>query len=127
MANNRVADSLLKWGLRNSEANPDAPGNLAAVSADIASGKRPDLADPGLYNAIMGKSEAQMMQEELAAALDTSRTEQDRCTALDNFEMVRFSLDHQGINSCPLTMILPPFVRSSSWLNRWTTPTTSRR
>lgn len=88
MANNRVADSLLKWGLRNSEADPTAPGNLAAVSADIASGKRPDLADPELYNAIMGKSEAQMMQEELAAALDTMRTEQDRCTALDNFEMV---------------------------------------
>ena len=106
MSGNRIADELLKWGLRNTEAGdqpsstyaPHAPdssssnnaGNssIAAISADITSGKRPDLADPALYNAIMGKSEAQMMQEELAVAVDEGRTEQDRCTALDNFEMV---------------------------------------
>ncbi len=98
MTSNRVADELLKWGLRHTPADGTAPNgepaSIANISADIASGKRPDLADPGLFNAIMGKSEAQMMQEELAVALDTGRSEEDRCTALDNFEMLIEQVDN---------------------------------
>ncbi|KDN47754.1 Fes1-domain-containing protein [Tilletiaria anomala UBC 951] len=106
MTSNRTADELLKWGLRHS-AGPStdgsdgagasaeaAPSSIAAISADIAAGKRPDLSDPNLYQAIMGKSEAQMMQEELAVALDEGRREEDRCTALDNFEMLIEQVDN---------------------------------
>ena len=61
---------------------------MQAIAQEVAEGRRPDLADPALYNALMGKSEAQMMKEELSAATDTTRSEQDRVQALDNFEMV---------------------------------------
>lgn len=88
MAGNKTADELLKWSLRQT----DDPSRIAQISEDIAQGKRPDLSDPKLYDALMGKSEAQMMQEELAAALDEKRDEEDRCTALDNFEMVSVNL-----------------------------------
>lgn len=94
MANNRTADQLLKWGLQNAPANPDGTSSVTSVTEDVAAGRRPDLADPGLYDAIMGKSEAQMMQEELSVAMDTSRTVEDRCTALDNFEMLIEQVDN---------------------------------
>ena len=85
---NRTADELLKWGLRNAPMNEDGTSSLTQVAADVAAGRRPDLTDPGLYDAIMGKSEAQMMQEELSVAVNAARTVEDRCTALDNFEML---------------------------------------
>jgi len=85
MAGNKTADELLKWSLRQENGNGPS---TAQISEDMAQGKRPDLADPKLYEALMGKSEATMMQEELTAALDVKREEEDRCTALDNFEMV---------------------------------------
>ena len=95
MAGNRTADELLKWGLRHAEPSGEQDrSSVAQVTDDIASGRRPDLADPGLYNAIMGKSEAQMMSEELAVATDRSRSESDRCTALDNFEMLVEQVDN---------------------------------
>lgn len=100
---NRTADELLKWGIRNAPMNPDGTSSVAQVSADVAAGRRPDLADPGLYEAIMGKSEAQMMQEELAVATDSSRTIEDRCTALDNFEMLIEQVDNAN-NMAPMGM-----------------------
>ena len=103
MANNRTADQLLKWGLQNAPANPDGTSSVTSVTEDVAAGRRPDLADPGLYDAIMGKSEAQMMQEELSVAMDTSRTVEDRCTALDNFEMLIEQVDNAN-NMEPMRM-----------------------
>ncbi len=100
MSNDKNAQELLKWGLANSAPSSStgitaAPGpSVEQISADIKAGRRPDLADPNLYNAIMGKSEAQMMSEELACAMDTSRTIEDRCTALDNFEMLIEQIDN---------------------------------
>lgn len=93
MANNKNMDALLKWSIAQQGADDAAAAasgqpSMAAVASDIAAGRRPDLADPGLFDAIMGKSEATMMREELGAALDEKRTEEDRVTALDNFEMV---------------------------------------
>lgn len=88
----RNLDDLLKWSIAQQGADPDARAangqTMHDVAADLQAGRRPDLADPGLYDALMGKSEAQMMKEELSAAMDTSRSEDDRVTALDNFEMV---------------------------------------
>ena len=98
MTENRNAQALLQWGIRNTPgASSEAPGEdatTAQITSDILSGKRPDLADPGLYDAIMGKSEAQMMREELTVAVDETRSVDDRCTALDNFEMLIESIDN---------------------------------
>lgn len=77
-------------GLANSTENEDAP-SIRATTEDIASGRRPDLSDPKLLEAIMGKSDAQMMTEELMVAVNDRRSEDDRVTALDNFEMVSTS------------------------------------
>ncbi|WFD33374.1 hsp70 nucleotide exchange factor fes1 [Malassezia cuniculi] len=93
MAGNRNADELLRWGLANSNRGDGAP-SIAQISEDIAAGRRPDLADPALYEAIMGKSEAQMMIEELTVAADTSRSIDDRAVALDNFEMLIEQIDN---------------------------------
>lgn len=91
----RNADDLLKWSIAASanESNNDGE-SIQRVAGEISSGKRPDLADPALYEALMGKSEAQMMREELSAALDVQRTEKDRVQALDNFEMLIENIDN---------------------------------
>ncbi|SPO38817.1 related to FES1 - Hsp70 nucleotide exchange factor [Pseudozyma flocculosa] len=95
MANQKNAQELLKWGLQHTPDNGvDGSASVAQISADIEAGRRPDLSDPRLYEAIMGKSEAQMMQEELAVALDATRPLDDRCTALDNFEMLIETIDN---------------------------------
>lgn len=96
-------DQLLKWSIAQSapgggsgDAEADAanhPG-IQQIAGEIASGRRPDLADPGLYDALMGKSEAQMMKEELQVALDLNRSESDRIQALDNFEMLIEQIDN---------------------------------
>jgi hypothetical protein len=87
----RSPEDLLKWSIAASNAGGSADGgpSLQEIAKDVAEGRRPDLADPKLFDALMGKSEAQMMREELAVGMDTSREEQDRVQALDNFEMVR--------------------------------------
>lgn len=92
MAGNRNADELLRWGIANS--NQDGSNSIAQISEDIAAGRRPDLTDPGLYDAIMGKSEAQMMTEELSVAVNPSRPVEDRVIALDNFEMLIEQIDN---------------------------------
>lgn len=51
---------------------------LHTVAADIAAGKRNDLLDPGLYEAIMGKSDADLMKDAMAVAADQSQTEENR-------------------------------------------------
>ncbi|PWN90767.1 Fes1-domain-containing protein [Acaromyces ingoldii] len=94
----RNLDDLLKWSIAQQGADPDARAangqTMHDVAADLQAGRRPDLADPGLYDALMGKNEAQMMKEELSAAMDTSRSEDDRVTALDNFEMLIEQIDN---------------------------------
>ncbi|CDU25515.1 related to FES1-Hsp70 nucleotide exchange factor [Sporisorium scitamineum] len=96
MSNDKNAQELLKWGLaHSSNAVTAASGpSVEQISADIEAGRRPDLADPRLYDAIMGKSEAQMMREELSVAVDPTRDLSDRCTALDNFEMLIEQIDN---------------------------------
>lgn len=82
-----TADQLLKWGISNSSS--DAHRSIAALGEDIQSGKRSDLADPELYQKLMGPSEAELMKEQLSVAANPQRDVVDRATALDNFEMVR--------------------------------------
>lgn len=95
MASDPRMDALLKWSVRNQDGAGPSSEQLAE---DIKAGKRPDL-DPKALDAIMGKSEAQMMTEELRSAVDTSRSEDDRETALDNFEMLIESIDNANLIS----------------------------
>ncbi|SJX64213.1 related to FES1-Hsp70 nucleotide exchange factor [Sporisorium reilianum f. sp. reilianum] len=110
MSNDKNAQELLKWGLaHSSNAVTAAPGpSVEQISADIKAGRRPDLADPHLYDAIMGKSEAQMMREELSVAVDATRTLEDRCTALDNFEMLIEQIDNA--NNITSMKMWPPLI-----------------
>lgn len=79
----------MKWSVQNTDSNAPAASSIAQ---DIKAGKRPDL-DPAVLDSMMGKSEGQMMKEQLAAALNEESSEDDRETALDNFEMVSPSKD----------------------------------
>lgn len=74
--------SLLRWAVENS-----APGE----SAPQATGESRNLKnlDPGIVDMILGKPDAVLMKENLDAALDTTRSEEARCDALDQLEMVR--------------------------------------
>ena len=70
-------ESLLRWGIANSaprEGNePPRP--------------RTDL-DPAIIDAILGKSDAELMKEALTVAVDEKREDDERVQALDDFEMV---------------------------------------
>lgn len=94
----RNADDLLKWSIAASNQEGGSAeatdASIQQIAGQITSGKRPDLSDPALYDALMGKSEAQMMREELSVALDGRRSEEDRVQALDNFEMLIESIDN---------------------------------
>ena len=67
--------SLLQWGIANSsqDAPPPRP--------------RSDL-DPAIIDQILGKPDSQLMKEALAIATDEERDEDERLTALDDFELV---------------------------------------
>lgn len=99
MSNDKNAQELLKWGLANSSSTAvtsHSGPSIEQISSDIEAGRRPDLADPRLYDAIMGKSEAQMMREELSVATSTEHALEDRLTALDNFEMLIEQIDNSN-------------------------------
>lgn len=113
MASNPNMDALLKWSMRNQDPSGPTPDQ---IMTDLKDGKRPDL-DPGVLDAMMGKSEAQMMQEELAVAVSASRSEDDRAVALDNFEMLIESIDNANLITSmkmwqPLLGLLDPSASS---------------
>ena len=70
--------ALLSRGIENSVPEDGNAAELHKVAAEIAAGRRKDLADPGLYEALMGKPDATLMREAVEAALDESKTEDDR-------------------------------------------------
>ena len=75
-------ENLLRWSIANSgprDANQPPPQ------------PRSDL-DPSIIDMILGKPDSELMKEALAVAVDESKDEDDRLQALDNFEMVSFSL-----------------------------------
>jgi len=71
-------ESLLQWSLANS-----APSDGSQPPA----GPRQPL-DPGVIDAILGKSDADHMRDDLQIIMDETREEDDRVGALDHFEMV---------------------------------------
>lgn len=71
-------ESLLRWGIANSDPRTD---NQPPPQP------RSDL-DPAIIDMILGKSDAELMKEALTVAVDETKDEDDRLQALDNFEMV---------------------------------------
>jgi hypothetical protein len=59
-------------GIANSVPESGDASELHKVAEDIKSGNRADLSDPGLLEAIMGKSDATLMKEAMTAAVDES-------------------------------------------------------
>lgn len=107
MSNDKNAQQLLQWGLAQSSSTTSS-NDIASISADIASGRRPDLSDPNLYDALMGKSEAQMMREELSLAVNPTAPLEDRLVALDNFEMLIEQIDNS--NNITSMGMWPPLI-----------------
>ncbi|PIL25864.1 hypothetical protein GSI_11617 [Ganoderma sinense ZZ0214-1] len=77
-------ESLLRWGIANA-----APQDGTQPSPQ----PRTDL-DPGIIDAILGKSDAELMKEALTVAVDERRDEDDRVQALDDFEMLVEQIDN---------------------------------
>lgn len=73
-------ESLLRWSIENS--TPAADGSAAPQPP------RKDL-DPAIIDMILGKSDAELMKEDMSVAMDEQRSEDDRLDALDHLEMVR--------------------------------------
>jgi hypothetical protein len=68
--------SLLRWSIENTD--PNAPHDVKP---------RKDL-DPAIIDHILGKPDAVLMKEALEVALDQNKSEDERVSALDDFEMV---------------------------------------
>ncbi|KAJ7198747.1 nucleotide exchange factor Fes1-domain-containing protein [Mycena pura] len=76
-------ESLLRWGIENSSQDPSAPPPV----------QRQDL-DPEIIDYILGKSDAQQMKDDMAAATDESQPESARIDALDHLEMLIEQIDN---------------------------------
>jgi len=50
--------------------------------------------DPGIIDAILGKPDAVQMKEDMAVAVDSSKTEDERIAALDHLEMLVEHIDN---------------------------------
>ena len=72
--------SILRWSIENS------------TPLDSAASDRPPVAhkdlDPGVIDMILGKPDSVQMKEDMAVAIDASRSEDERIDALDHLEMV---------------------------------------
>ncbi|EIW76574.1 Fes1-domain-containing protein [Coniophora puteana RWD-64-598 SS2] len=78
-------DSLLRWGIQNSTQQPESEGAAPVQRRDL---------DPAIIDHILGKPDAQLMREALACAVDTSRDEDARLTALEDFQMLVENIDN---------------------------------
>ncbi|KAH8822560.1 adenyl-nucleotide exchange factor [Flagelloscypha sp. PMI_526] len=76
-------ERLLRWGLENTPAG----------TSEAPSPSRQPL-DPGVIDAILGKSDAEQMKDDMAVALDSSKKENERVEALDHFEMLVENIDN---------------------------------
>lgn len=75
-----IMQSLLRWGIENSTPSDSAPGGpLPAPRSDL---------NPEIIDMLLGKSDAEQMKEDLAVAVDATKSEDDRTDALDHLEMV---------------------------------------
>ncbi len=69
--------SLLRWGIENSQNG-----------APVDSQQPTQALDPQIIDMILGRPDSELMKEALKLALDETKDEDARLTALDDFEMV---------------------------------------
>lgn len=74
-------ESLLRWGIENS--TPRDPDTVVTPSGPL------QPLDSAIIDHILGKSDATLMKEDMAVAVDEARDEGTRIDALDHLEMVR--------------------------------------
>jgi hypothetical protein len=78
--------SILRWSLENS-----TPLDSAASDRPLA--ERKDL-DPAIIDYILGKPDSEQMKEDVAVAVDASKDEDERISALDHLEMLIEQIDN---------------------------------
>lgn len=78
-------ESLLKWSIENTPEDAERT---------VPSAERIKALDPEIIDMILGKSDAVVMKEKLAFAVDESREEDERVEALDDFEMLVEQIDN---------------------------------
>jgi hypothetical protein len=74
--------SILRWSLENSTP-------LDSNATDRPPVERKDL-DPAIIDYILGKPDSEQMKEDMVVAVDASKDEDERISALDHLEMVSF-------------------------------------
>ncbi|KAH7880326.1 nucleotide exchange factor Fes1-domain-containing protein [Lentinula edodes] len=86
--------SLLRWGIENSTPqNTNTNTTATNNTANAPPSRRPDL-NPEIIDLLLGKSDAVLMKEAMAIAVDEGNTEEDRVSALDNLEMLIEQIDN---------------------------------
>ncbi|KAJ7153458.1 nucleotide exchange factor Fes1-domain-containing protein [Mycena crocata] len=78
-------ESLLRWGIENSASPADGANPPPAPRQDL---------DPAIIDMILGKSDAELMKEDMSVATDESRSESARIEALDHLEMLIEQIDN---------------------------------
>ncbi|KAJ7146211.1 nucleotide exchange factors-like protein [Mycena epipterygia] len=78
-------ESLLRWGIENSTPQTNASNPPPAPRQDL---------DPAIIDMILGKSDAELMKEDMAVANDESQSESTRIDALDHLEMLIEQIDN---------------------------------
>ncbi|KAJ7042965.1 nucleotide exchange factor Fes1-domain-containing protein [Mycena alexandri] len=78
-------ESLLRWGIENSTPQNDTSNPPPAARQDL---------DPAIIDMILGKSDAVLMKEDMAVAVDDSQPEPSRIDALDHLEMLIEQIDN---------------------------------
>ncbi|KAJ7161066.1 nucleotide exchange factor Fes1-domain-containing protein [Mycena filopes] len=78
-------ESLLRWGIENSAPREDGALNPPTPRQDL---------DPAIIDMILGKSDAVLMKEDIAVAVDESQPEANRIDALDHLEMLIEQIDN---------------------------------
>lgn len=71
--------SLLRWSIENS--TPQQDGDRQPVTQQ-------QKLDTGIIDMILGRPDAEQMKEDVSAASDESKSEDERLAALDHLEMV---------------------------------------
>lgn len=92
-------ESLLRWSIENSAKDGSDNPNREPPAP------RTDL-DPGIIDAILGKSDAELMKEDMAIALNKEESEDRRVDALDHFEMLVEQIDNANSKSLYTSFIV---------------------
>jgi hypothetical protein len=79
-------ESLLRWSIENSTPKDGTSTDAAVAPPPVL---RENL-DPAIIDHILGKPDAELMKDDMAVALDVSKSEAERVEALDHLELVRF-------------------------------------